>query len=235
MNKLGNIVKKTFTLIELLVVIGIIAILAAMLLPVLNKARDAAKDTTCINNHKQIGNILMQYSNDFNGVCPPGTQDPGPNPWIGILIEQKYLAEPREGQATPAICPKGTTQTWGGKTKSGVWGGNTWNTIGMADYKDAPAEISRQGYTLMENGYPLWIIPNIRNASSTFIFGDSINAVDMMTMMLNPWGETAKQFIALKHKGSRSTVLGFADGHAAAISRENLMDKYKALESKFKF
>ena len=90
--------KSLFTLIELLVVIAIIAILAAMLMPALSKAREAARGSDCVSHHKQMVSGQLMYSNDNkahivirgNRVFGDGLQRYA---WGSVLAACKYLPD----------------------------------------------------------------------------------------------------------------------------------------------
>jgi len=74
--------RQAFTLIELLVVIAIIAILAAMLLPTLGRAKGKATGISCVNNERQLGIAFQIYSDDSRGFFPPHV---GTNRWPARL------------------------------------------------------------------------------------------------------------------------------------------------------
>jgi prepilin-type N-terminal cleavage/methylation domain-containing protein/prepilin-type processing-associated H-X9-DG protein len=93
--KIRNSLRRSgFSLVELLVVIAIIGILAGLLLPALQHAKDVAKGITCVGNLKQIGLAWESYINDFNGYIIPSTQNNdyddyygGVRMWYGLMRE----------------------------------------------------------------------------------------------------------------------------------------------------
>ena len=86
--------KRNFTLIELLVVIAIIAILAGMLLPALNAARERGKNIRCVSNLKQMGLAKTMYSNDFQEwIYPVQGINTSSESWISMYQTLKYTTK----------------------------------------------------------------------------------------------------------------------------------------------
>jgi len=197
--------KRGFTLIELLVVIAIIAILAAMLMPALSQARDKVKETTCINNYKQLNMTDQEYAhaNDDYGlpsqlaITYSGTIQAKNVVYVlkkGSGVDFAKAAEKLHfRQYTPPFCP---TYKGGNQSTSDQFTGNNGDPAINGCFHNG-------NYTpKTEKKYVIKKLPTIRNASKVIHFADATTT---------SFNDLAR--IQYRHGGTRSTCL-FYDGHA---------------------
>ncbi len=208
-------------MIELLVVIAIIAILAAMLLPALNGAKQQAYVTNCLNNQKQLCLAFVMYSHENNDVMPPryfqgvdmygGGYWPGPNPSI-----TKSMTLPQAVAAVQAGMSKGPLWTY--CQNFGVY-----HCPGDLRFKNRVPGVhwAYDSYSKVDgmNG-DFWTIPSIVKLSQVpdavraLVFveeADSRN-YNLGTWVMNVDTHTWVDSLAVFH--SVKSGIGFADGHA---------------------
>jgi prepilin-type N-terminal cleavage/methylation domain-containing protein len=143
--------RRAFTLVELLVVIGIIAVLVGILLPALNKARDAARRTACLANLRSIGQLVTMYAVQSKGSVPIGCSS-STNSWNGLA--PNYFLARKESATKVRFVGLGMLYSAGllGRT-GGTPGSGADNDVseGLVFYCPSQLEDSEWGYDTDKN------------------------------------------------------------------------------------
>ena len=205
-----------FTLIELLVVVAIIAILAAMLLPALARAREMGRRTACLNNLKELGLGMMLYIDDYDGVYPPHRymgEDRGRRRELAWVHAVEAYTKSRQLPRCPNL--KIEKQTDGGLTWEWRYDahniGYGYNAFFLGHYSH-PDGLTWGTYIRARNW---WRSTWFKNSSGTIMIADSNPKPDGMWSSTLWWPYINAYNEGLngnRHGGGGNAV--FCDGHA---------------------